>query len=136
MLTLTDQRVRSAIAGGLGGAAGWLLVEPLVAPRLQYVTSVEDFYPIDALFGALAGICIGAALGIAEGVIVGAAAGAAMLGLRPVAEIMTINFAFLAMDQIVWALPRASSSVPRTRPGEGASSGPARASSAGPSAWL
>jgi len=38
---------------------------------------------------------------IAEGVIVGAAAGAAMLGLRPVAEIMTINFAFLAMDQIV-----------------------------------
>jgi pyruvate dehydrogenase E1 component beta subunit len=38
---------------------------------------------------------------IAEGVIVGAAAGAAMAGLRPVAEIMTINFAFLAMDQIV-----------------------------------
>jgi pSer/pThr/pTyr-binding forkhead associated (FHA) protein len=70
MLTLTDQRVRSAIAGGLGGAAGWLLVEPLVAPRLQYVASVEDFYPIDALFGALAGICIGAALGIAEGVVV------------------------------------------------------------------
>ncbi len=38
---------------------------------------------------------------IAESVIVGAAAGAAMAGLRPVAEIMTINFAFLAMDQIV-----------------------------------
>ncbi len=38
---------------------------------------------------------------IAEGVIVGAAIGAAMAGLRPVAEIMTINFAFLAMDQIV-----------------------------------
>ena len=38
---------------------------------------------------------------IAEGVIVGAAAGAALLGLRPVAEVMTINFAFLAMDQIV-----------------------------------
>jgi pyruvate dehydrogenase E1 component beta subunit len=38
---------------------------------------------------------------IAEGVIVGAAAGAAMAGLRPVAELMTINFAFLAMDQIV-----------------------------------
>ena len=34
---------------------------------------------------------------IAEGVI----AGAAIAGLRPVAEIMTINFAFLAMDQIV-----------------------------------
>ncbi len=38
---------------------------------------------------------------IAEGVIAGAANGAAMAGLRPVAEIMTINFAFLAMDQIV-----------------------------------
>jgi len=38
---------------------------------------------------------------IAEGVIAGAAAGAAIAGLRPVAEIMTINFAFLAMDQIV-----------------------------------
>jgi pyruvate dehydrogenase E1 component beta subunit len=38
---------------------------------------------------------------IAEGVIVGAAAGAAIAGLRPVAEVMTINFAFLAMDQIV-----------------------------------
>lgn len=38
---------------------------------------------------------------ISEGVIVGAANGAAMAGLRPVAELMTINFAFLAMDQIV-----------------------------------
>lgn len=38
---------------------------------------------------------------ISEGVIVGAANGAALAGLRPVAELMTINFAFLAMDQIV-----------------------------------
>jgi pyruvate dehydrogenase E1 component beta subunit len=38
---------------------------------------------------------------IAESVIAGAATGAAMLGVRPVAEIMTINFAFLALDQIV-----------------------------------
>lgn len=38
---------------------------------------------------------------IAEMVIVGAANGAAMAGLRPVAELMTINFAFVAMDQIV-----------------------------------
>jgi pyruvate dehydrogenase E1 component beta subunit len=38
---------------------------------------------------------------IAEGVIIGAANGAAMAGLRPVAELMTINFALLAMDQIV-----------------------------------
>lgn len=38
---------------------------------------------------------------IAEQVIVGAAVGAAMNGLRPIAEIMTINFAFLALDAIV-----------------------------------
>ncbi len=38
---------------------------------------------------------------IAEGLIVGAAIGAAMTGLRPVAELMTVNFALLAMDQIV-----------------------------------
>ncbi|MBP7686753.1 MAG: alpha-ketoacid dehydrogenase subunit beta [Thermoflexales bacterium] len=38
---------------------------------------------------------------ISEGVIVGAAMGAAMGGQRPIAEIMTINFAILAMDQLI-----------------------------------
>ena len=38
---------------------------------------------------------------IAEEGFVGAAVGAAMLGLRPVVEIMTINFSILAMDQII-----------------------------------
>lgn len=38
---------------------------------------------------------------IAEAAIVGAAIGAAMAGMRPVAELMTINFAFVAMDHIV-----------------------------------
>ena len=38
---------------------------------------------------------------IAESVIVGAGTGAAMAGLRPIVEIMTINFSLLAMDQIV-----------------------------------
>jgi pyruvate dehydrogenase E1 component beta subunit len=38
---------------------------------------------------------------ISETAIVGAAIGAALTGLRPVAELMTINFAFVAMDQIV-----------------------------------
>ena len=38
---------------------------------------------------------------IAEATIIGAAIGAAMTGLRPVAELMTINFAFSAMDHIV-----------------------------------
>ena len=38
---------------------------------------------------------------IAESVIVGAGVGAAMGGMRPIVEIMTINFSLLAMDQIV-----------------------------------
>jgi pyruvate dehydrogenase E1 component beta subunit len=38
---------------------------------------------------------------IAEEGFVGAAVGAAMLGLRPVVEIMTINFSILSLDQIV-----------------------------------
>lgn len=38
---------------------------------------------------------------IAEAGIVGAAIGAAIAGTRPIAELMTINFAFVAMDHIV-----------------------------------
>ncbi|HLZ30587.1 MAG TPA: alpha-ketoacid dehydrogenase subunit beta [Chloroflexota bacterium] len=38
---------------------------------------------------------------IAEEGFVGAAIGAAMLGLRPVVEIMTVNFSLLALDQVV-----------------------------------
>ena len=38
---------------------------------------------------------------ISESVIAGSAVGAALAGLRPIAEIMTINFSLLAMDQIV-----------------------------------
>jgi pyruvate dehydrogenase E1 component beta subunit len=38
---------------------------------------------------------------IAEAAIIGAAIGAALTGLRPIAEIMTINFAFSAFDHIV-----------------------------------
>ncbi len=38
---------------------------------------------------------------IAETAIVGGAIGAALTGLRPIAELMTINFAFVAMDHIV-----------------------------------
>ncbi|MBZ0297976.1 MAG: alpha-ketoacid dehydrogenase subunit beta, partial [Anaerolineae bacterium] len=38
---------------------------------------------------------------ISEMAIAGVAVGAAMAGLRPVAEMMTINFAFLALDAIV-----------------------------------
>ena len=38
---------------------------------------------------------------ISEAAIVGAGLGAALVGMRPISEIMTINFATLAMDQIV-----------------------------------
>ena len=38
---------------------------------------------------------------ISENTFVGAGVGAAMIGLRPVVELMTVNFSLLAMDQIV-----------------------------------
>ncbi|HEY6838505.1 MAG TPA: alpha-ketoacid dehydrogenase subunit beta [Geobacteraceae bacterium] len=38
---------------------------------------------------------------ISENTIIGVAIGAAMGGLRPVAELMTVNFALLAMDQLI-----------------------------------
>src|SRR5512142_2018494 len=38
---------------------------------------------------------------ISEAAIIGAALGASLTGVRPVAELMTINFAFAAMDHIV-----------------------------------
>ena len=38
---------------------------------------------------------------ISESVFVGAGVGAAMIGLRPIVELMTINFSLVAMDQIV-----------------------------------
>src|SRR6266536_2418914 len=38
---------------------------------------------------------------ISENTIVGAGVGAAMAGLRPIVELMTINFALLAFDQII-----------------------------------
>ena len=38
---------------------------------------------------------------ISESAIVGSGIGAAMAGLRPIVELMTINFSLLAMDQIV-----------------------------------
>lgn len=43
---------------------------------------------------------------ISEAAIIGGAIGAALTGLRPVAELMTINFAFSAMDYIVNQAPK------------------------------
>ncbi len=43
---------------------------------------------------------------IAENAIIGGAIGAAMTGKRPIAELMTINFAFSAMDYVVNQAPK------------------------------
>ena len=43
---------------------------------------------------------------ISEAAIIGAGIGAALVGLRPVSELMTINFAFVAMDHIVNEAPK------------------------------
>lgn len=43
---------------------------------------------------------------IAEAAIIGAGIGAALVGLRPVTELMTINFAFVAMDHIINEAPK------------------------------
>jgi pyruvate dehydrogenase E1 component beta subunit len=43
---------------------------------------------------------------ISEAAIVGAAIGAALKGLHPIAEVMTINFAFVAFEQIVNEAPK------------------------------
>ena len=43
---------------------------------------------------------------IAENAIIGGAIGAAMVGQRPIAELMTINFAFSAMDYIINQAPK------------------------------
>ena len=43
---------------------------------------------------------------IAENAILGAAIGAALVGQRPIAELMTINFAFSAMDYVVNQAPK------------------------------
>jgi acetoin:2,6-dichlorophenolindophenol oxidoreductase subunit beta len=45
---------------------------------------------------------------IAEAAIIGVAIGAAMTGLRPVAELMTLNFGIVAMDQIINHASKAS----------------------------
>ena len=43
---------------------------------------------------------------ISEAAIIGAGIGAALTGLRPISELMTINFAFVAMDHIVNEAPK------------------------------
>jgi pyruvate/2-oxoglutarate/acetoin dehydrogenase E1 component len=75
---------------------------------------------------------------ISEAAIVGAALGAALLGMRPVAEIMYIDFITLAMDQIVNQIAKVrymfggkakAALVVRTQGGAGRSSGPQHAQS-------
>lgn len=66
---LQNRHLRNALAGGLGGFLGWLLlIEPFVAPRLDGSQAFSTLLVIDAFFGAIVGVFIGAALGGAEGV--------------------------------------------------------------------
>ena len=82
MSVLNNARLRSLIAGGVGGFLSWIFVEALVAPRLlnPFMTSPE-LYAIDAMFGAVCGTCIGAFLGGVGGVI--------SYGMTPRARIAT-----------------------------------------------
>jgi len=75
---------------------------------------------------------------ISETAIVGAALGAALLGMRPVAELMYIDFSTVAMDQIVNQIAKIrymfggkakAGLVLRTQGGAGRSSGPHHAQS-------
>ncbi len=69
---------------------------------------------------------------IAENAILGAAIGAALVGQRPIAELMTINFAFSAMDYVVNQAPKlhymfgGQFRVPAGDPGRGRRRAPAR----------
>jgi len=75
---------------------------------------------------------------ISEAAIAGASLGAALLGMRPVAEYMYIDFSLLALDQIVNQIAKArymfggkakAALVIRTQGGAGRSSGPHHAQS-------
>lgn len=69
MMLLQNRHLRSALAGGVGGFLGWLLlIEPFVAPRLDGAQDFGAVLVLDAFFGAIVGLFIGAALGGAEGV--------------------------------------------------------------------
>jgi pSer/pThr/pTyr-binding forkhead associated (FHA) protein len=69
MNLLQNRHLRSALAGGLGGFLGWLLlIEPFVAPQLDGSQAFSTLLVVDAFFGAIVGVFIGAALGGAEGV--------------------------------------------------------------------
>ena len=59
---------------------------------------------------------------ISENTIVGMGVGAAMVGLRPVVELMTMNFSLLALDQIV--NQRRVDPLHVRRPGQGADGDP------------
>ncbi len=80
---------------------------------------------------------------ISEAVIVGAAAGAAMMGMRPVAEIMFSDFVTIAMDQLVNQAAKlhymfnGKVSVPMVvRLAAGSGTGAAAQHSQSPEAWL
>jgi len=69
MMLLQNRHLRNALAGGLGGFLGWLLlIEPIVAPQLDGTMDFGMVLVIDAFFGAIVGVFVGGALGGAEGI--------------------------------------------------------------------
>jgi len=95
---MTETNIREAIARGLRDAlrrdeSVFLMGEDIGAYGGAYAVTkgfMEEFGPERIKDTP-----------IAESVMVGSAIGSAILGLRPIIEIMTINFSLLAMDQIV-----------------------------------
>ena len=95
---MADLTVRESIARGLreaieGDDSVFLMGEDIGAYRGAYAVTrgFLDDYGHDRIKDTP----------ISESAIVGAAIGAALVGLRPVVEIMTINFLLLGIDQVV-----------------------------------
>ena len=58
-----NPRLRSSLAGALGGFVAWLLIEPTIIPLSSGVKSLWSILPFDFLFCAIAGVTLGLALG-------------------------------------------------------------------------
>ena len=95
---MPEMIVREAIARGLRDA---LATDDRVFLMGEDIGAYGGAYAVTGGFLDEFGPDRGRDTPISESVMVGSAVGAAMVGLRPIVEIMTINFTLLAMDQIV-----------------------------------
>src|SRR5947208_10397631 len=95
---MADMTYREAVAGGLGGEVGG---GGSVFPMGEEIGRFEGSYKVTAGLWEKYGPVRVRETPISEEGFVGAGIGAAMMGLRPVVEIMTINFILVAMDQVI-----------------------------------